>query len=222
MSQMKENELHDDFLSHAGEVFPESVLDEIKEEDVKNHGKLSGAWSVLKNGCGKLQSGIVNMLQSDIYRDYADTAKSVAMDTVEMKVAEVLQRSFWTLVEKHLGHFNHKVIRFFTKNPYGQALVLSLVAVPVSGLFKSRIPYYTERGDLKKAKLCYFFSRVTMKMAFSKGMDVFNIDGLINRGMDMFFSMFSHEDINLDKAVENISDDAVRTESNKRTMPKRK
>lgn len=219
---MNQDILHDEFLDTAGKVLPEAVIQEIKEEDIREGGKLSGAWDALKKGCGKLQTGIVNVLQSDIYQDYADTAKSVAMDTVEMKTAEVLQRTFWALVEKHLGHFNHKVVRFFTKNPYGQALVLSIVAVPVSGLFKSRIPYYTERGDMKKAKLCYFFSRVTMKMAFSKGMDVFNVDGLINRGMDMFFGMFGREDINLDSAVADIPDDAVKAESNKRVMPKRK
>lgn len=209
MSQMT-----DEFMDKTVEAIAENATPEQMAAIEATEKQHPGAIGALRRIANTVSGGFMAFMSGNGMQMYTKLTKEVALDEAERRFAEILQRSFWGLVEKHLGGIDIRAIQFLIKNPYGRAATMAIIAVPLSGLLASRVEYFSEQDNTRHAKICLFLSRVVAKMALIDGMNAFSIDKLVDKAVGAIIGVAKAEGANIEEAIAQVSDKQVQEASN--------
>lgn len=197
---------NDDFVSNAVQQMDEQLTNEqvaALETAEQQHPGITGT---LRRVANAVSGGFMSFMSGSGMQMYTKLTKEVALDEAERRFAEILQRTWWGLVEKHLGGVDIKAVQFLIKNPYGRAATMALIAVPLSGLLASRVEYFKEQGNIRYAKICLFLSRTVAKMALIDGMAAFSIDKLVDKAVSVIIGVAAKEGASLEDAAAHVTD----------------
>lgn len=206
---MSQEQMNDQFFDNAMASMAENATPEQMAAIEATEQQHPGAIGALRRIGGKVYGGFMTFMSSKGMNIYTQLTKEVALDEAERRFAEILQRTWWGLVEKHLGNIDIKVIQFLIKNPYGRAATMAIIAVPLSGLLASRVDYFNEQGNIKYAKICLFLSRVVAKMALIDGMAAFSIDKLVDKAVSAIVGVATAEGASIEDAISHVTDQQV-------------
>ena len=196
-----DKELHDEFLQNMDKV--EANLPE--ETDQQE----SGWFGKVKEAACSATNRMFGMLESfAFYRMTKDVAADVAIENLERSSAKIIRGFIWRVFDKYTNLTEGSVLYSFRHDdaPFWKTtrtVTVCAAFITLSGLFTRQAGIFRDNGDDKLANTYEFIGRACIKAAFMEAGYVFNIDAMINSGLDYIVGMLP----DIRKEVESATDD---------------